>query len=120
MASQSQTEPTSGEPKQKKPPRPGPPPPPARVASAAIVVRAAVSAVLGVPLGGACGAIQPTWVTEPDTGKLVFPLKDAGAEIPEGADAQRALLDTVEAVANAIVASKYHCSFTPLMRAPTL
>ena len=96
---------SNGEPPKKKPPRPGPPPPPPRVATAAAVVRAAASAVLGLPLGGACGAIQPTWVSEPDTGKLVFALKGAGATIGEKAEEQRVLLNRVEAVANAIVAA---------------
>ena len=100
MRTMSSTEVPPPEPPKKKPPRPGPPPPPPRVGAAAAIVRAAVSATLGVPLGGVCGPIQPTWVTEPHTGKLTIQLKGA-ADVPSDDTAtQRVLLvgDPREAV----------------------
>jgi len=80
--------------------RPPPPPPPAAVATAAAVLRGALAGVLGLPIGRTCSDLQPTWNSEPGTGKFTMDLAKAVVPMPEDIEAQKILLGRVAAVAN--------------------
>lgn len=95
----------AGDKKPEKKKRPGPPPPPPAVLTAGVILRGAMAGVVGQKIGGVFSGLQPTWSAEPGTSKITMSFKNAvrASELADK-DAQKLLVDAIEASANDLIA----------------